>query len=204
MSSASHLAPFVAALLRDKTVEELMQKVEQQDRQIKNMMKVEITGSGGSPVYVTGQFDEGEIQGYWRTWWQPKLKEQKTACPIRELRQVEVRLSGIVQFSLDPGHDQETRISLDPKSIDDYDDDQELAIQADDGSDLRIIIQGWQAEEWHRIQDEESERLYDESADTALNFLEEELPNGCVVNFESLRLEIPKYKAMIDKVAARA
>ena len=105
MASASHLAPFVAAVMRDKTVEELMAKVKEQQQQLKDTMKVEITGPGGTPVYTKGQFENGEWDwgdlGAWRITQLEKVED----CPVNKLTRVEVWIGGIFQTTLNPVND---------------------------------------------------------------------------------------------------
>ncbi|KAL3940330.1 MAG: hypothetical protein SGARI_001013 [Bacillariaceae sp.] len=194
MSSASHLAPFVAAVMRDKTVEELMEKVQKQEQQIKDMMKVEITGPEGSPLYMEGQFDEGDW-GHRIDWWCPKMKveEQQMDCPIRNVRNIEVRIGGILQFTVDPENDLKTEFTLVPKSLDEHNDIQKIAIAAEDGSKLYVNVKGWEENEWRTLGDEND-------YDIPLYTLEEVVPSHCTADFVLLAFHIPKYQALIDKV----
>jgi hypothetical protein len=94
----SDLAPFVAATLRDKVVQDLMEENEAMQKQIRQSRSVEITGPGGSPVYSRAQFDE---DGYYCN--DPVLWEvafpgtQNLSCPLSILEGIEVRLGGVLQ-----------------------------------------------------------------------------------------------------------
>ncbi len=55
----SDLAPFVASILRDKTVTEMMAEMEKLKRLVEDRLQVQITGRKGSPVYFEGSLKNG-------------------------------------------------------------------------------------------------------------------------------------------------
>ncbi|KAL3911928.1 MAG: hypothetical protein SGARI_001407, partial [Bacillariaceae sp.] len=192
------MAQFVASVMRDKTVEELMEKVQQQEKQIKGMMKVEITGQGGRPVYMAGQFDEGDYHRNRSNWWCPKMKEQTIECTLQSLRGVEVRVGGIVQFSLDE-NGQSTKFWMDNLVYEEQGEDIEIMIETDDDSRLYVMIKnGGEQEEWRRLQF--IGLLSRRPAGEALDLLEEKLPDETMVKMGRLILGVSKYQALMDKV----
>jgi hypothetical protein len=68
----SSFAPFVAAAIRDKVVQELMEENEAMRNQVaklRHFKTVEITGPGGTCVYARAQFDEdGGYRGNPNLW----------------------------------------------------------------------------------------------------------------------------------------
>jgi hypothetical protein len=55
----SDLAPFVAATIRDKVVDDLMKEVDSLKLQLSKTQEIEVTGPNGTPVYATGMLDQG-------------------------------------------------------------------------------------------------------------------------------------------------
>ncbi|KAL3913294.1 MAG: hypothetical protein SGARI_000728 [Bacillariaceae sp.] len=188
MSSASHLAPFVAAALKDKTVEELMQKVEQQELALQKMMKVEITGPQGTPVYAEGQFeqgnyDDGILSDALTEWCVKMARTEAVEWPLRNLRGLELRLGGVIQFSVNPEHDQKTSFSFMEDS---------LFIDADDGTKLFLTIEGCDESQW------EAMLVMDHrTTEKALEALES-LPDSCTLEYGSLVFSLKKYQALVD------
>lgn len=93
------LAPFVACVLKDKTVLELMRENERLRARISKAQRVQITGANGVPVYAQGQLDEDgkEFECHFydkESFWQVDLTESDTACcdSIECLKQVELHI----------------------------------------------------------------------------------------------------------------
>uniref|UniRef100_A0A7R9ZU92 Uncharacterized protein n=1 Tax=Pseudo-nitzschia arenysensis TaxID=697910 RepID=A0A7R9ZU92_9STRA len=55
----SDLAPFVASVLRDRTMVEMIAEMEKLKRLVEDRLKVQITGRKGSPVYFEGSLKNG-------------------------------------------------------------------------------------------------------------------------------------------------
>ncbi|KAL3904479.1 MAG: hypothetical protein SGARI_004907, partial [Bacillariaceae sp.] len=187
------MAQFVAAVLKDKTVGELIEQVEQQQAELNELVKVEITGPGGKPVYVKGLFHEGSFLGDengshgWvpvSSWFVVLKEKERTECPVRNLRGVEVRLGGVVQFSLNPERDQVTTFDLQ-----DGPGDHRIDIDVADGAMLSVVVKGW----------DEDRDGWNQQAVAALEVLET-LPINCVVDFGALMtFSVEKYKNLIGK-----
>ena len=193
MSSASHLAPFVAAVLKDKTVEELVQKVEQQERALQRMYKVEITGPQGTPVYAEGQFDQGNYDDgntsdAINEWLVDMTRKEGVQWPLRGLRNLELRLGGVVQFTTNPEHDQKVLLSLDGDPV--------IWINADDDTRLFLVISGCEESEWEAML-ELNEEVSNLSAEVALESLDT-LPDSCIVHIGILEFNLKKYQSLVD------
>jgi hypothetical protein len=117
----SDLAPFVAATLRDKVVQDLMEENEAMQKQIRQSRSVEITGPGGSPLYSRAQFDE---DGYFNEN-NPNLWEvafpgtQDLSCPLSILEGIEVRLGGVLKAKYTDNSVFETFLDIDGRDSDD-------------------------------------------------------------------------------------
>lgn len=91
----SELAPFVAAVLRDKSMEAL----QKENDRLREIMSVQVTGPAGLPVYAHGSLvehgnivDYDDYQG-----WAVRFEEEKLApCLAEELNTVEFRVGGVV------------------------------------------------------------------------------------------------------------
>lgn len=90
----SDLAPFVAAALRDKVIDELLRENAELRGQLEETKVITVTGPNNSPVYAKAQFDSGRHAGA-GTRWQVPLVEEK-ACPLSKLQQVEIRMGGVL------------------------------------------------------------------------------------------------------------
>lgn len=65
----SDLAPFVAAVLRDRTVTELKKENDELRQKVDQFVKVQVTGPKGTPIYYEGSlkngYDTPTGTGYW-------------------------------------------------------------------------------------------------------------------------------------------
>jgi hypothetical protein len=95
----SDLAPFVAAALRDKVVEDLMEENQAIRGQLQQARRVEITGPGGAPVHAQAQFDEDGSYSGNPNLWNVKFPEGKQLlpCPLSVLEGIEIRVGGILK-----------------------------------------------------------------------------------------------------------
>jgi len=89
----SDFAPFVAAALRDnKAMDDLLAENQRLRERLSKTRAVEITGTGGSPVYAKGMMNQREYGGagdYWNI-----NVTHEIACPLDKLCRVEIRLGG--------------------------------------------------------------------------------------------------------------
>jgi len=94
----SDLAPFVAAVLRDRTVEEMKQEIDDLRAELSRTRKVSVTGPFDSPVYAEGQLENGRLAGlagpdYPRLW---RVDLGALAvCSVAAFQGIEVRVGGI-------------------------------------------------------------------------------------------------------------
>ena len=199
MSSGSFLAPFVAAVLRDRTVDELMDKVKKQEEIFRALMTIEITGPGGSPVYATGQFDKGSY-GDGVNDWCPELQEERVVCQLNELWGLEIRLGGVVQCVVHPGPDDHRfEAELTPMYVEEHHGDLRLRIGFEGGTTLSGKIEGWEDDdelrEIIRAQDEDDELAEDW---VVLEFAD--FPNNRVVRFDAVIFHSELYRGLIETV----
>ena len=114
--SASDLAPFVASVLRDGAMAELMEEINKLKLLVDERLNVKITGRRGSPIYYEGSlkdgycshrgrcfevmFDEGEEDDNDDTdnddTNDAKAKTKATALPPTALKDLEIRLGNTV------------------------------------------------------------------------------------------------------------
>ncbi|KAL7426599.1 hypothetical protein ACHAXM_001124 [Skeletonema potamos] len=118
MSISPELALAAAAAIGDKALQEQTKELLELRRQLAESRKVEITGSGGRPVYARGQFEDGEYRDRdeggssttattssliplfytSRSWWDVQLTicEENDHISLINLQHLEIRLGGIV------------------------------------------------------------------------------------------------------------
>jgi len=89
----SPLAPFVAAVLKDKTTADLLDQVQKFRSIVQFSQQVEVTGAKGTPVYAYGSLAEGK-EGTNPGLWRVDLKVVKK-FPISQLNDVQVTLGGV-------------------------------------------------------------------------------------------------------------
>lgn len=95
----SDIAPFVAAALWDKAMADMIEENKQLRQQLRSARDVEITGSGGEPVYARGQLDEDGTFHRHRdpTIWRVKFSEQIAACSLSDLKDIQVWVGGTIR-----------------------------------------------------------------------------------------------------------
>ncbi len=102
MSISPELALAAAAAIGDKALQQQTKELLELKRQLAESRKVEITGSGGRPVYATGQFEDGKLFNSSRSWWDVDLTvcEGSDVILLTNLQGLEIRLGGIVYATL--------------------------------------------------------------------------------------------------------
>ena len=101
MSISPELALAAAAAIGDKALEDQTKELLKLKTQLAESRKVDITGIGGSPVYATGQFEDGKYRhtdGFSRIWWNVDVTfcEPIGGITLEILQHLEIRLGGIV------------------------------------------------------------------------------------------------------------
>jgi hypothetical protein len=94
----SDLAPFVAAVLKDKATADLLQENDELRFALRTSRVVTVTGPGGTPVYAEGQFEEGR-HAYNPNLWEVDLRATGVTCPLVDLLNIAIRL-GVCKASL--------------------------------------------------------------------------------------------------------
>jgi len=93
----SDLAQSIVTVLRDKALSDLLDETELLRQQLKQCRAVTVTGPDGTPVYATGQFNEGNYEyADEPNLWQVAL-QQLQPCPLTELENVEIQCGGILK-----------------------------------------------------------------------------------------------------------
>ena len=101
-ASISDLAPFVAAVLKDKTVTDLTRENEELREREEERLLVEITGRGGTPVYYQTSLKDGKTHPFQSDIWNVCFKQKKNengediVLPLNLIKNLEIRLGGIV------------------------------------------------------------------------------------------------------------
>lgn len=92
----SDLAPFVASVLRDKVISELLDQNEKLRHQMTLSGILQITGRDGYPVYAEASLNEGNITLSDPTFFYVYLESKQLAeCTLSQLKDVEFYLGGI-------------------------------------------------------------------------------------------------------------
>jgi hypothetical protein len=155
----SDLAPFVAAALRDKALQDLMVENHALRKQLQCTRRVEITGPNGTPVYARAQFDDGEtyVGG---SYWEVKFPkgQQLLACPLAALEGIEIWIAGMLKATFAENRDFEASLEAD-------EDENESSMPKEatfyfSGASylyLRVMIDGWPKHLWREsLQEAES------------------------------------------------
>ena len=117
-ASISDLAPFVAAVLKDKTVTDLTRENEELRQREEERLLVEITGRGGTPVHYQASLKDGHPHPWLSDRWIVNFEQKEenengedVGLPLNVVGNLEVRLGGIVvsdmkYLSYDIDHDE--------------------------------------------------------------------------------------------------
>ena len=160
----SNLAPFVAAVLRDQTVQELHEENERLRQQVHISRLVQITGPGGVPVYAEGRIDEGRPAGN-PNLWLVKLERppgSTAECQLHQLGTVEVRIvGGMLHASFERAIENELcETFLDRDDVYDTDTSKHVGFcfaETAGGLWLSCDIQNWPRQRWSRVLEEEDQ-----------------------------------------------
>jgi len=101
----SHLAPFVATVLRDKAMVEMMSEMEKLKTLVDDRLKVQVTGRKGTPVYCEGSLRDGYTSHRGRCF--EVIFEhngettQNGVIPLTALGELEIKLGGSIIQRLD-------------------------------------------------------------------------------------------------------
>lgn len=91
----SDLPPFVAAVLRDQTVADLMRELKEQKERVGKMQEIDIRA--GERVCFKGKMDQGKYAKIGEFWW--VSVEQVADLPLAEIGSLEILLGGTVVAS---------------------------------------------------------------------------------------------------------
>eukprot|EP00978_Attheya_sp_CCMP212_P002719 scaffold5585_cov57-Attheya_sp.AAC.1 len=136
----SDIAPFVAATIRDKVVDDLMKENADLKLKLSRMQEIELTGPNGTPVYATGMLDQGKYT-YAGMEWFVELVEQAKVPPSAFVHSwgvgggIEVRVGGSVWKILNVGMDPKDILDMFSKR------NKELKIDLRDCSDLLSVLE---------------------------------------------------------------
>jgi hypothetical protein len=89
------LAPFPAALLKDKVIIEIKEEIEALGDEVMKSRTVTIADPNGTSVYCQGQFDEGEYPAN-PNLWKVNLGHEPQPCTLSDMKDIEIRVGGIV------------------------------------------------------------------------------------------------------------
>lgn len=194
----SDFAPFVAAMLRDKTVIELQEEIVKLRNERAQLRVVEVTGPKGAPIYARGRLDEvkdycseyelGDDQSD-TTW--VLILEQVQPCPLSALRSVQVRLGGACKGTFRNIFD--GIFESHP-----YDGKNQKIVHFDIGASflcgftVKCKVHGWPEDSWRSAMDN-WDLIDNGTAKEFLSFLVEtvdkEQPRGKVVEFPDVCFE---------------
>jgi hypothetical protein len=101
----SDLAPFVAAILRDQNVDDLLRENQELRERLDLHQRVEITGKEGKPIYYTSSMDRGKPTGS-NSIWNVAVEEHEkhVIIPLHELPNLEIRVGGDVRATFHSGN----------------------------------------------------------------------------------------------------
>lgn len=92
---SDHMASFVAAVLHDRAVADVIKENDELQESQSKAARVEITGEAGSPVYASGDIRRGAPGGRGERWHVALSPNQECTCPLGNLASVQIRLGGI-------------------------------------------------------------------------------------------------------------
>ncbi|OEU14383.1 hypothetical protein FRACYDRAFT_240923 [Fragilariopsis cylindrus CCMP1102] len=143
-ASISDLAPFVAAVLKDKTVTDLTRENEELRQREEERLLVEITGRGGTPVHYQASLKDGHPHPWLSDRWIVNFEQKEenengedVDLPLSVVGNLEVRLGGIVVSDM---RDLSNDIEDDGCTFSDHEEDSQidLADYINDGFSVRF------------------------------------------------------------------
>jgi hypothetical protein len=170
----SDIAPFVAAVIRDKTVMDLLGENRKLQTAIYNTKIVQIRTSGGK-VCNQRLFTEGCYGNANTQWCLPFVKNTASALPIHALPNLELCIGGNV-FATAGDYARSGRLCSDPLDGD----DQKVASFFSGKDWLRVLIVGWPRESWETFP-VAFPGLYDFMYQRLIQTVSEEYPEATVL-----------------------
>jgi len=191
----SDLAPFVAATIRDKVVMDLKEENDKLREQLRQRWAIEISGAEGTPVYATGQFDQGEAKD---TFWVINLSEVQP-CPLSALEDVQITVGGIMKAVL--GNDSVFDSMFDADD-EDHDNGKCVNFYFAGGVNLwlRIIINGWPRERWEEVADDDDLDLR-EVFDYLTTTVAAEQPSNKMVSFREISFHLSTVRGAMQSLS---
>jgi hypothetical protein len=199
-STMSDLAPFVAAVLRDKVVQELMEENEAMRKQVATFKTVEITGPDGDPVYTRAQFDEDGGYHSNPNLWSVHFPEGKQLLPIplSMLEDIQIRLGGEDKASFNDEYSVEAYF-LDENTRD-HENGKVVTFYFSGSSSLwlAVMVDGWPRERWQATVDEQwdAEELFGHLVQTVAS----EAPSGKLVTFLEVDFVVKSVRGIIESL----
>ena len=213
----SDLAPFVAALLRDRIVAEMLEENKQLRKQLSYSRKIEVVvdhkhvdNKSDTVILAKGHLD----QGYYDIGSKPNSKPKFTVnftktfgCPLRVVGKAQVRMGGICLENLGPSSSEAVvRCDLTQTPWLDSHTTKGVILRSGDIS-LTLIVYGWPWGDWSTV----LRNVLDgwDEPNQLVNYLLHVLPRKyphARVAFQSVQLSPEKYKGPIGnlpKVSSR-
>ena len=198
----SDLAPFVAAAIRDKVVQELMEENEAMRKQVaklRHFKTVEITGPGGKPVYTRAQFDEDGGYNGNPNLWSVHFPEGKQLlpCPLPRLEDIQIKFGGSDKASFNGHNDFEAFLDEDER---DHENGKVVSFCFPGASLLwvTVMVDGWPRERWQATIDELLN--YDELFEHLVRTVATEAPTGKMVTFLAVDFLVSSVRGVINSL----
>lgn len=170
----SDIAPFVAAVIRDKTVVDLMDENRKLQTAINNTKIVQIRTSGGE-VCNQQAFSEGRYRNANTTWCVPFANSAASPLPIHALPNLKLCIGGNV-FATAGDYARSGCLCEDP-----LDGDDQKVVSFFSGKDwLRVLIVGWPRESWERFPVASPGLVYDFMYQRLVQTVSKEYPEATV------------------------
>jgi hypothetical protein len=197
----SDLAPFVAAALRDKAFQDLMEENQAIRQKLQYARRVEITGPGGTPVHARAQFDDdGEYHGNPNLWSVkfPKGK-QLLACPLAALEGIELWVGGILKAKFAQNSDFQAFLSA---ADEDHAMGKQTALCFSGASSLWLIIMidGWPQERYRDTLTEIESMHPDDVFHHLIETVAMEAPLGKMVTFQEVSFMCSGVRGVIESL----
>jgi hypothetical protein len=201
----SALAPFVAAAIRDKVVQDLMEENAAMRKQVallRHFKTVEITGPGGTCVYTRAQFDEdGGYNGNPNLWSVHfPTGKQLLPCPLPMLEGIQVRLGGAGQASFN-NNTASFETSLDEDARD-HENGKVVSFCFSGSSSLwlAVMVDGWPRERWQATIDEGIIDAEEPLLGHLVQTIATEAPAGKMVTFLEVDFFVSSVRGVIESL----
>lgn len=200
------MAPFVAAVLRDRVVADLYDENRQLRRQLDRSRAIEVLADHRNVkvVLAEGQLERGYFEADTKSNEKPKFKinfSKAFGCPLRAVRHLQIRMGGISLENLDPSSS-ESILHCDLTRTPWLDSHTTKGVILGSGDvSLVMIVYGWLWEDWSTVLRNIADGW--EEPRQLVNYLLHVLPRKyphATVGFQSLQLCAEKYKGPIDNL----